>query len=47
MKDCFIIGRHTTFASNVTPGTGMNFDNVHGVEEAARNGIALPAVDAD
>ena len=47
MRDCFIVGRHTTFASNVTPGTGMNFDNVHGVEEAARNGIALPAVDAD
>ena len=47
MRDCFIIGRHTTIASNVTPGTGMNFFNVLAVEEAAKNAIAIPAVDAE
>jgi hypothetical protein len=47
MKDCFIIGRHTTIASNVTPGTGMNFCNVKAVEEAAKNAISIPADDAE
>lgn len=47
MRDCFINGRHTTIASNVTPGTGMNFFNVLAVEEAAKNAIAIPAVDAE
>lgn len=45
--NCFWNGRHTTIASNVTPGTGMNFFNCLGVEEAAKNAIAIPAVDAD
>lgn len=47
MRDCFIVGRHTTIMSNVTAGTGMNFMNVLGVEEAAKNAIAIPAVDAE
>lgn len=47
MADCFINGRHTTLASNVTPGTGMAFFNVLGVEEVAKNAVAIPAVDAD
>jgi hypothetical protein len=47
MRDCFINGRHTTIASNVTTGTGMNFFNVLAVEEAAKNAIAIPAVDAE
>lgn len=47
MKDCFIIGRHTTIASNVTPGTGMNFCNVLAVEEAGLNAIPIPVVDAE
>lgn len=47
MRDCFINGRHTTIASNVTTGTGMNFFNVLAVEEAAKNAIAIPAVDSE
>jgi hypothetical protein len=47
MKNCFIIGRHTTIASNVTPGNGMNFCNVLAVEEAALNAIPIPVVDAE
>jgi len=47
MRDCFINGRHTTIQSNVTTGTGMAFYEVYGVEEAAKNGLLMPAVDAD
>ena len=47
MRDCFIVGRHTTIASNVSPGTGMNFFNVLAVEEAALNAIPIPVVDAE
>lgn len=47
MRDSFICGRHTTIMSNVTPGTGMNFYEVYGVEEAAKNGLLMPAVDAE
>lgn len=47
MADCFVNGRHTTIQSNVTTGTGMAFYNVLGVEEAAKNAIAIPAVDAE
>jgi NAD(P)-dependent dehydrogenase (short-subunit alcohol dehydrogenase family) len=47
MRDCFINGRNTTIQSNVTHGTGMSFYEVYGVEEAAKNGLLMPAVDAD
>lgn len=47
MSQCFINGRHTTIQSNVTPGTGMAFHEVYGVEEAAKNGLLMPAVDAE
>lgn len=43
----FINGRHTTIQSNVTPGTGMAFNQNYGVEEAAKNGILMPVADAD
>jgi hypothetical protein len=43
----FINGRHTTIQSNVTPGTGMAFNQNLGVEEAAKNGILIPVADAD
>ncbi len=47
MADCFINGRHTTIMSNIAAGTGMSFFNVLGVEEAAKNAIAMPVVDAE
>jgi hypothetical protein len=47
MMDCFVVGRHTTIMSNITPGSGMNFFNVKGVEEAAKNAISIPADDAE
>jgi len=40
-------GRHTTIASNVVPGTGMAFFENRVVEEAAKNGAVIPAVDTD
>jgi len=40
-------GRHTTIASNIVPGTGMDFFENLVVEEAAHNGILIPAADAD
>ena len=43
----FMAGRHTTIASNVVPGTGMNFHENYVVEEAALNGLYIPAQDAD
>ena len=42
-----IVGRHTTIASNVTAGTGMNFFENRVVEEAALNGAIMPAADAE
>jgi hypothetical protein len=42
-----INGRHTTIASNVTPGTGMAFFQNFAVEEAAKNGIVIPVADAE
>lgn len=42
-----ISGRHTTIASNVAAGTGMDFFENRVVEEAALNGAILPAADAD
>lgn len=47
MANCFINGRHTTIASNITAGTGMAFYETYAVEEAAKNGLLMPAVDAD
>lgn len=43
----FINGRHTTIQSNVTTGTGMAFFEQYGVEEAAKNGLLMPVVDAE
>lgn len=40
-------GRHTTIASNVVPGTGMDFFENRVVEEAALNGAIIPAADTD
>lgn len=42
-----INGRHTTIQSNVAPGTGMAFIEQYGVEEAAKNGLLMPVVDAE
>lgn len=47
MQNCFVNGRHTTIASNISAGTGMNFYEVYVVEEAAVNALLMPAVDAD
>jgi hypothetical protein len=43
----FVNGRHTTIQSNVTPGTGMAFNQNYGVEEAAKNGILIPIADVE
>lgn len=40
-------GRHTTIASNIVAGTGMDFFENRAVEEAALNGAILPAADSD
>lgn len=40
-------GRHTTIASNLVAGTGMDFFENRVVEEAALNGAILPVADAD
>lgn len=40
-------GRHTTIASNIVAGTGMDFFENRVVEEAALNGAILPAADTD
>lgn len=42
-----ISGRHTTIASNVVTGTGMDFFENRVVEEAALNGAVMPAADAE
>jgi hypothetical protein len=42
-----INGRHTTIQSNVVTGTGMAFFEQYGVEEAAKNGLLMPVVDAE
>lgn len=47
MRDCFIDGRHTTIASNFATGTGMGCYEVKVVEEAVKNALLMPAVDAD
>jgi hypothetical protein len=43
----FVSGRHTTIASNVTTGTGMDFHENYVVEQASLNGLYVPAQDAD
>jgi len=40
-------GRHTTIASNIVTGTGMDFFETYVVEEAALNGLYVPDQDAD
>lgn len=47
MTNNFCSGRHTTIASNIVPGTGMDFNQNFVVEEAALNGILIPVADAD
>ena len=47
MSHNFCSGRHTTIASNVVAGTGMDFHENYVVEEAALNGLYIPAQDAD
>lgn len=42
-----VSGRHTTIASNIATGTGMDFFEVRTTEEAALNGAIIPAADAD
>lgn len=42
-----VSGRHTTIASNIVTGTGMDFFEVRTTEEAALNGAIIPAADAD
>lgn len=42
-----INGRHSTLASNVTTGTGMNFFENRVVEQAALNGAIIPVADTD
>lgn len=44
-NDCS--GRHTTVASNIVTGTGMDFFHNYVVEEASLNGFLVPAADAD
>jgi hypothetical protein len=43
----FINGRHTTIQSNVVTGTGMTFCQNLGVEEVSKNGLLIPAADAE
>ena len=47
MSKNFCSGRHTTIASNIVAGTGMDFHENYVVEEAALNGLYVPAQDAD
>lgn len=42
-----ISGRHTTIASNVTTGTGMDFFENRVTEEAQLNGAIIPAADSE
>jgi hypothetical protein len=47
VSNCHCSGRHTTIASNIIPGTGMDFFQNYVTEEAALNGIIIPVADAD
>ena len=42
-----VAGGHTTIASNITAGTGMRFFETRVNEEAALNGMIMPAADAE
>lgn len=46
-SNTFFSGRHTTIASNVVTGTGMDFHETYVVEQASVNGLLMPAVDAE
>lgn len=47
MSENQLSGRHTTIASNLVTGTGMDFFENRVVEEASVNGAVLPAADTD
>lgn len=47
MRFNHLSGRHTTIASNLVAGTGMDFFENRVVEEAALNGMILPVADSD
>ncbi len=47
MRFCHLSGRHTTLASNLVTGTGMDFFEVRVTEEASLNGAVVPAADTD
>lgn len=42
-----IAGRHSTIASNITTGTGMNFFENYTVEQVSLNGMLNPAADSE
>jgi hypothetical protein len=42
-----VSGRHTTIASNITTGTGIDFFQTFTTEQASLNGGIIPAADAD
>lgn len=42
-----VSGRHTTIATNIVEGTGMDFFETYVVEEAALNGLLHPVADGD
>lgn len=43
----FVSGRHTTIASNIVTGTSTDWFENYVTEEAVKNGLLMPAVDAD
>lgn len=47
VSSMFASGRHTTIASNIATGTGMDFHETYVVEQASLNGLYIPAQDAD
>lgn len=47
MRDTFIDGRHSTIANNLVEGTGMAYYETYVIEEAAKNALLTPAVDAE
>ena len=47
VSNCHCSGRHTTIASNIVTGTGMDFFETYVTEEAAKNGLLMPPVDAE
>jgi hypothetical protein len=47
VSNCHVSGRHTTIASNILEGTGMDFFETYVTEEAALNGLLHPVADGD